>query len=277
MGERGKKQLLSVENLSVSFRIDGELIPAVRDVSFQVSENEILCIVGESGSGKSVTAKSILRLLPPDSVVYSGGRIMFDGSDLLTMPHELLRKVRGWQISMIFQDPMSSLNPVYSIGRQMREVLRLHHPELEREEIALKTEDLLRVVEMKNPNQVLSMYPHQLSGGMRQRVMIAMALVSNARLLIADEPTTALDTTIQSQILKLLMRLREERGIAIVLITHDLSVVHMTADRVIVFNDGLVEEESLKEKLFARPETDYTKRLLNCMPRLTPRRGGAGI
>jgi ABC-type dipeptide/oligopeptide/nickel transport system ATPase component len=275
--ERGKDRLLSVERLSVSFKGDDGLIPAVKDVSFQVADNEILCIVGESGSGKSVMAKSILRLLPSDSAVYSGGRIMFEGSDLLTMPYELLRKVRGWRISMIFQDSMSSLNPVYNVGRQMREVLRLHHPELGRGDLASMAEELLNVVEMRNPSRVLPLYPHQLSGGMRQRIMIAMALVSDARLLIADEPTTALDATIQSQILKLLMRLREERGIAIVLITHDLGVVHMTADRVIVFKDGLVEEEASKRALFAQPKTDYTKRLLNSMPRLTPRRDGDGI
>jgi ABC-type dipeptide/oligopeptide/nickel transport system ATPase component len=252
-------------------------MPAVRDVSFKIADGEVLCIVGESGSGKSVTAKSILRLLPSDSAVYLGGRIMFEGSDLLTAPYELLRKVRGWRISMIFQDSLSSLNPVYSIGRQMREVLRLHHRELRREDLTSRAEELLCDVEIKDPARALSLYPHQLSGGMRQRVMIAMALVSDARLLIADEPTTALDATIQSQILKLLLRLRDERGISIVLITHDLGVVYTAADRVIVFHNGRAEEESSKEELFSRPKTDYTKRLLNSMPRLPSRRDRSGV
>jgi ABC-type dipeptide/oligopeptide/nickel transport system ATPase component len=273
----GNNLLLSVEHLSLSFKGDGGFTPAVRDVSFQVAHDEVVCIVGESGSGKSVMAKSILRLLPSDSAVCLNGKVMFEGSDLLTMPHELLRKVRGGRISMIFQDPMSSLNPVYSIGRQIKMVLRLHHPGLELGELILKAENLLRGVEIRNPSQVLSLYPHQLSGGMRQRVMIAMALVSDARLLIADEPTTALDATIQSQILELLLRLRQERGISIVLITHDLGVVHATADRVVVFHDGFIEEESSKEELFTRPKTGYTKRLLNSMPRFMSYQGAAGI
>jgi ABC-type dipeptide/oligopeptide/nickel transport system ATPase component len=260
-------RLLSVENLSVSFNGDGGLVPAVKDVSFGVNRDEVLCFVGESGSGKSVIAKSILRLLPTGSAVYVGGRILFEGEDILAMSDVRLRLVRGWKISMIFQDPMSSLNPVYSIGRQLSRVICLHYPGIGRSGVIRKATELLEMVEIRRPSQTLEMYPHQLSGGMRQRVMTAMALVSDARILIADEPTTALDTTTQSQILKLLLRLHRERGISIVLITHDLGVVHEVADRVLVFHDGLVEEESTRESLFLRPRASYTKRLLNSMPR----------
>ncbi|MDE2690113.1 MAG: ABC transporter ATP-binding protein [Acidobacteriota bacterium] len=261
--------LLRVENLNVAFRSGfGERPPvrAVNSVSFEVAAGETLAIVGESGSGKSVTALSILRLIPEPGRI-ENGRILFEGRDLLALDEAGIRAVRGNRIAMIFQEPMSSLNPVLTIGRQVAEPLRLHR-RLKRREALDQAVDLLRSVAIPDAEKRLGDYPHQFSGGMRQRAMIAMALACHPRLLIADEPTTALDVTVQAQILELLKERTRETDSALILITHDLGVVARYADRVAVMYGGRIVESGPAGALYADPRHPYTQGLLRSVPRL---------
>ena len=259
--------LLEVEGLKTHFFTRDGVIRAVDGVSFSVAAGETLAIVGESGCGKSVTSLSILRLIasPPGRTV--AGSIRFEGRDLLALSEPEMRDVRGNQISMIFQEPMTSLNPVLTIGRQIAEALTLHRG-LNRAAANARAVEMLGLVNIPEPARRVTEYPHQLSGGMRQRVMIAMALACNPKLLIADEPTTALDVTIQAQILDLMRGLKEKTGAAIVLITHDLGVVAEMAQRVVVMYAGRKVEEANVEDLFAQPRHPYTQGLLQSIPRL---------
>ena len=259
--------LLDVQGLKTYFFTRDGIVRAVDGVSFSVGRGETLAIVGESGCGKSVTSLSILRLIasPPGRTV--GGRVIFEGRDLLELPEPEMRKIRGDAISMIFQEPMTSLNPVLTIGHQIAEALVLHRG-LSREDAGIRSVEMLRLVRMPEPERRVAQYPHQLSGGMRQRVMIAMALACEPRLLIADEPTTALDVTIQAQILDLMRELKTRTGAAIMLITHDLGVVAEMAQRVIVMYAGRKVEEALVVDLFARPRHPYTRGLLDSIPKL---------
>ena len=261
-------ELISIKNLKVSFIRSGSLIKAVNGLSFDVKKGEILCIAGESGSGKSVTAKSILQLNPPDTTIYEDGEILYNGGDLLRMNRRQLSRIAGSKISMIFQDPLTSLNPVYKVGQQMGAMLRLHNPSMSREDAKKRSIELLESVEIRQADRVLNNYPFELSGGMRQRVMIAMAISGDPDLLLADEPTTALDVTIQAQILKLLLDIHKRTGLSIIFITHDLSVVYQIADRVIVFNKGDIVEQGTKEEIFLNPQMPYTKKLLDSVLRV---------
>lgn len=261
-------RLLEIDDLRVSFARDGALVPAVRGVSFSMDKGEVLCIVGESGSGKSVTAKSILQLNPEDSTFYEQGRILFDGSDLLGMSRRQLNRYAGTRISMIFQDPLTSLNPVYRVGQQMVSFLLLHNKEMSKQQAWDRSAELLQSVEILDAEHALRSYPFELSGGMRQRVMIAMALANNPELLIADEPTTALDVTTQAGILKLLMHMHKENGTSMIFITHDLSIVYSIADRILVFHDGVIVEGGSRDQIFYHPKQDYTKTLLNSVLRV---------
>ena len=265
--------LLEVDGLKTHFFTRDGVVRAVDGISFSVMPGETLAIVGESGCGKSVTSLSILRLIasPPGRIV--AGRVLLGGRDLLTLSEEEMRGVRGNEISMIFQEPMTSLNPVLTIGRQIAESLTLHRG-LSRAQALERAVEMLKLVNIPEPQRRVSEYPHQLSGGMRQRVMIAMALACDPRLLIADEPTTALDVTIQAQILELMRGLKQKTGAAIVLITHDLGVVAEMAQRVVVMYAGRKVEEATVDDLFARPRHPYTRGLLNSVPRLTE--AGAG-
>jgi peptide/nickel transport system ATP-binding protein len=259
--------LLEVDDLKTYFYTRDGIVRAVDGVSFTVYPGETLAVVGESGCGKSVTSLSILRLIasPPGKIV--AGRLVFQGRDLLGLTEDEMRKVRGNEISMIFQEPMTSLNPVLTIGRQIAEALVLHRG-MTRKEALARAVEMLTLVNIPEAARRIEQYPHQLSGGMRQRVMIAMALACNPRLLIADEPTTALDVTIQAQILDLMRGLKEKTGAAIVLITHDLGVVAEMAQRVVVMYAGRKVEEAPVDELFARPRHPYTEGLLKSIPRL---------
>ena len=258
--------LLSVKNLSTEFPVKKGIVRAVEDVSFDVDQGEILAIVGESGSGKSVTSLSIMGLLAEPGHV-AGGSLEFEGKDLATLSEKQYRELRGNDMAMIFQEPMTSLNPVYRVGNQIVEAIRTHE-KVSKAEAKDRAVDLLRKVGIPSPEARINDYPHQMSGGMRQRVMIAMALACNPKLLIADEPTTALDVTIQAQILDLLRRLRDDTGMAVLLITHDLGVVSETADRVVVMYCGLVVEVAEVRTLFDHPMLPYTLGLLKSIPRL---------
>ena len=259
--------LLEVRNLRTHFQTRAGLVRAVDDVSFYLDRGELLGLVGESGCGKSMTALSIMRLIAPPGRVVSG-EVLFDGTDLLKLSDAEMRAMRGDDVAMIFQDPMTSLNPVFTVGEQIAEALRLHR-KLSHKEARAATIEAMREVAIPDPARRVDDYPHQLSGGMRQRVMIAMALACNPKLLIADEPTTALDVTIQAQILELLNELRKQRDLAVLLITHDLGVVAEVADRVAVMYTGRIVEESPVEELFARPKHPYTEGLLRSVPKLT--------
>ena len=260
-------RLLEVEDLRTQFPTRSGLVKAVDGVSFHIEEGELLGLVGESGSGKSITALSILRLIAsPGKIV--GGSIRFKGEELTTASSERMREIRGNDIAMIFQDPMTSLNPVFTVGEQIAEALRLHR-RLDRKAAWAAAIDAMKEVSIPSPERRANDYPHQLSGGMRQRVMIAMALACDPELLIADEPTTALDVTIQAQILELLDGLRRTRKLAVLLITHDLGVVAETADRVCVMYTGRIVEESGVDELFAKPKHPYTQGLLRSVPKLT--------
>ena len=258
--------LLSVKNLSTEFPVKKGIVRAVEDVSFDVDQGEILAIVGESGSGKSVTSLSIMGLLAEPGHV-AGGSLEFEGKDLATLSEKQYRELRGNDMAMIFQEPMTSLNPVYRVGNQIVEAIRTHE-KVSKAEAKDRAVDLLRKVGIPSPEARINDYPHQMSGGMRQRVMIAMALACNPKLLIADEPTTALDVTTQAQILDLLRRLRDDTGMAVLLITHDLGVVSETADRVVVMYCGQVVEEAEVRTLFDHPMHPYTLGLLKSIPRL---------
>jgi oligopeptide transport system ATP-binding protein len=259
--------LLEVRNLEVQFKTQDGVVKAVNNVSFSVDRGETLGIVGESGSGKSVTSMSIMRLIPTPPGKIAGGQILFDGENLLDLSDEEMRKIRGNRIAMIFQDPMTSLNPVLTIGRQITESLELHM-NMSTTEARNRAVELLSMVGIPSPGKRLDDYPHQFSGGMRQRVMIAMGLSCNPELLIADEPTTALDVTIQAQILELINRLKNELGTAVILITHDLGVVAGMTDRVCVMYAGRVVEQASTHELFNHPRMPYTIGLLRSIPRL---------
>ena len=260
-------EILTVDHLKTSFMTSNGEVQAVRGVSFSVKKGEILGIVGESGSGKSVTSMSILRLLA-DTARIKEGKIVFDGTDLLGLSKKELRQIRGEKISMIFQDPMTSLNPLIPVGKQVAEMIREHHPGRSKEEIRKEVLALFENVRIPEPERRYKCYPHEFSGGMRQRVMIAMALANKPELLIADEPTTALDVTIQDQILKQLRELEKEYGTSIIFITHDLGVVAELCDRVIVMYGGLVMEEASIFDIFEQPKHPYTMGLLASIPDL---------
>ncbi len=257
--------LLDVRDLSVRFRTPGGLLTAVDRLSFSVAPGETLAIVGESGCGKSVTAMSLLRLLKSPPAEISGGHVRFDGRDLLTLPERAMRDIRGNRIAMIFQDPLSALNPVQTVGEQIVESLR-RHAGLSRAAARRRAVELLDLVRIPEPQRRADDYPHRFSGGMRQRVMIAIAIAVNPALLIADEPTTALDVTVQAQILKLLVSLQKAFGMSLVLISHDLGVVAETADRVLVMYAGRKVEERQVADLFAAPLHPYTRALMRARP-----------
>jgi oligopeptide transport system ATP-binding protein len=259
--------LLEISNLAVHFAIDAGLVRAVDGIDLRVDRGETLGIVGESGSGKSVTSLAIMRLLRTPPARIASGAVRFEGRDLLELPLAEMRAIRGRDIAMIFQDPMTSLNPVLTIGRQITEILELHLG-LDAAAARRRAIELLELVGMASPGQRLDDYPHHISGGMRQRVMIAMAIACRPKLLIADEPTTALDVTIQAQILDLLRRLQRELGMALIVITHDLGVIAGMADRVAVMYAGRVVEEGSSETIFADPRMPYTIGLLQSVPRL---------
>jgi peptide/nickel transport system ATP-binding protein len=259
--------LLKVQDLQVHFDTDDGVLHAVDGVNFHIDRSETLGVVGESGCGKSVTAMTIMKLLamPPGRI--ASGQIWFEGTDLVKANAQTMRNLRAKEIAMIFQEPMTSLNPVLSVGEQIAESLRLHEG-LTPKQALLKATEMLRLVNIPKPDQRLHDYPHQFSGGMRQRVMIAMALACKPKLLIADEPTTALDVTIQAQILDLLNDLKSQMGMSIMLITHAMGVVAETAQRVVVMYAGRVVEEASVEKLFASPAHPYTKGLIRSIPRI---------
>ncbi|MBI2981733.1 MAG: ABC transporter ATP-binding protein [Deltaproteobacteria bacterium] len=263
--------LLEVKNLKTEFRTRDGTVRAVDGVSFSLGSGESLGIVGESGSGKSVTLLSVMGLVPSPPGEVTDGSAVFEGEDLLKMPAEKLRSIRGRRLAMIFQDPMTSLNPFLTIGRQMTEVLEVHE-KLSRKEAAQQSCDMLSRVGIPDVGRCVDCYPHQFSGGMRQRVMIAMALLCKPSLLIADEPTTALDVTIQAQILDLLFHMQKDRGMGLILITHNLGVVAGICERLIVMYAGRVAEEGTTEQIFSRPRHPYTQALLRSLPRLDRRR-----
>ena len=255
------KVLLDVQGLKTYFHTFKGVVKAVDNVSFSLKEGEILGIVGESGSGKSVTSFSILKLVEDPGVV-DADHIMFDGKDLAKISEKDMSKIRGKDISMVFQDPMTSLNPLYTIQRQMEEVLILHEPQMNKAQRRERCIELLHAVGIPNPEERLKEYPNQFSGGMRQRVIIAIALATNPKLLIADEPTTALDVTIQRQIMELIIKLQEEMKFSVLFISHDLNVIYQMCDRVMVMRDGKIVEEGNVEEVFASPKADYTKELM---------------
>ncbi len=260
-------KLLEVKNLKTQFFTQDGVVHAVNGISYQVDQGETLAIVGESGSGKSVGVMSLIRLIPEPPGKIVDGEVWFDGQDLLKLKEEELRRIRGNRIAMIFQDPMTSLNPVLTIGRQITEAIELHL-RMNRDEARKRAVELLELVGIPGASSRLDDYPHQFSGGMRQRVMIAMGLSCNPQLLIADEPTTALDVTIQAQIVDLVQRLKEELGMAVIWITHDLGVVAGMAERVIVMYSGFIVEEADVDSLYAQPRHPYTLGLLRSIPRL---------
>jgi len=261
------KKILEVKDLSISFETYGNDVQAVRGVSFDLNEKETLAIVGESGSGKSVTAYSIMRLIPMPPGKYAGGAILFEGEDLTQKSEKQMQNIRGKDISMIFQDPMTSINPTMRIGNQIAEGL-IKHQKLSKKEAHLRGIELLKLVGIPNPETRIKQYPHQYSGGMRQRAMIAIALACDPKILIADEPTTALDVTIQAQILELMRDVQEKTGTAIILITHDLGVVANAADRVAVMYGGKIVETGKVDEIFYNPKHPYTWGLLGSMPKL---------
>ncbi|MGC8491014.1 MAG: ABC transporter ATP-binding protein [Syntrophobacteraceae bacterium] len=264
--------LLEVQELKTFFMTEAGVARAVDSVSFEISERQVLGIVGESGCGKSVCALSILRLVPAPGVI-AGGNILFGGRDLLTVPEMEMQEIRGNEISMIFQEPMTSLNPVFRVGDQVAEVL-LRHRDISRKEAQLRAIELLGMAGIPSPELRMRDYPHQMSGGMRQRAMIAMAIACNPRLIIADEPTTALDVTIQAQILALLDSLRETHSMAILLITHDLGVIAEAADEVIVMYTGRIVERALVGEIFENPLHPYTQGLMRSVPGRTAKNSG---
>jgi peptide/nickel transport system ATP-binding protein len=260
--------LLNVRDLRVAFQTDTALLTAVDGVSFDLPAGKTLGIVGESGCGKSVTARAIMRLLEQPSGRILAGQVEYGGRDLTQAPIEHLRKVRGKEIAMIFQEPMTALNPVHPVGRQIIENLMIHQLDLKPNDALRRAVELMQWVGIPAPDQRVNEYPHQLSGGMRQRVMISMALSCNPKVLIADEPTTALDVTVQAQILDLLKRLQRDNGMGVILITHDLGVIAETCDEVVVMYAGRVVERASVQELFANPRHAYTRGLLASIPRL---------
>lgn len=259
--------ILSIKDLEISFRTYKDVIKAVRSVSFDLKKGETLAIVGESGSGKSVTAKSIMKLLPKKNTIIDHGSIDYKGKNLLGYTYKEIEKIRGKEISMVFQDPMTSLNPTMKIGKQVMEGLRKHQ-KVGKNEAYARAKELLELVGIPNAKERMSAFPHEFSGGMRQRVVIAIALACNPNILIADEPTTALDVTIQAQILDLMKELQEKSGTSIILITHDLGVVANMADRVAVMYAGEIVETGTLKEIFYHPEHPYTWGLLQSMPKM---------
>ncbi len=265
--QNDKNKILSISNLSTCFKTDLGVVTAVDDVSFDLFAGETLAIVGESGCGKTVTGKSIMRLLPEHHSFFKPeSQVCFDGINLATADRHTMRGVRGNRIAMIFQEPMTALNPVFTVGWQLDEALK-YHTRLNKKQRVERAIEVLDLVEMPNPERRLGEYPHQLSGGMRQRVLIAIALCCEPEILIADEPTTALDVTIQAQILRLMEDLKRKTGTAIILITHDLGVVAQTSDRVLVMYAGRMVEEAPVRDIFHRPQHPYTQALLKSVPK----------
>jgi oligopeptide transport system ATP-binding protein len=267
----GAAPVLDVRDLKTVFRTRGGEVHAVNDVSFHLNPGELLGVVGESGSGKSVTMMSLLRLLPAPPAEIRSGKVLLNGKDLLAMSDDQLRAVRGAKVGFVFQDPMTSLNPVFTLGNQIMEPL-IKHMKMSKAQAEARTVELLELVGIPGARQRLHQYPHQFSGGMRQRVMIAIALACDPDVLIADEPTTALDVTIQAQILELVKDLRRKLGMAIIWITHDLGVIAGIADRVMVMYGGQVVEHAPVRELFANPQHPYTRALLQTIPRITGER-----
>ncbi|OAM75026.1 microcin ABC transporter ATP-binding protein [Devosia elaeis] len=266
MGQHGRELILDARNVGVDFKVEGGVVHAVRDVSFQLHKGETIALVGESGSGKSVTARALMKLLTKRASILPQTRISLAGKDVVAMSDRDMRKLRGNDIAMIFQEPMSSLNPVYTIGQQICEIIHLHN-RVSRQEAMNRAEKLLEEVRIPEPRARLNNYPHQLSGGQRQRVMIAMALANRPDVLIADEPTTALDVTVQAQILNLIKDLKDKYGMAVILITHDLTIVRQFSDYVYVMQNGVVQEHNGTEALFGNPRHAYTRHLLASEPR----------
>ena len=264
--------LLTIQDLSVSFATESGRVSIVDHVGFDVEAGEVVGLVGESGCGKSVTAMSIMQLLPPDVSRIDTGEITFEGTDLIGLNEARMCAIRGDRIGMIFQEPMTSLNPTYTVGFQMVEALRLHR-DTGRHEAQTSAIEMLQLVGVSAPDRRMDQYPHELSGGLRQRVMIAMALICRPSLLIADEPTTALDVTIQAQILELLLRLKQDLGMAILMITHDLGVVAEFCERVLVMYAGRIVEQARVTELFETPRHPYTRGLIDAMPRLDSGKG----
>ncbi|MBX7157691.1 MAG: ABC transporter ATP-binding protein [Verrucomicrobiae bacterium] len=256
--------LIKVSHFSLGFQQNHRIMPAVKDVSFEIFSGETVAVVGESGSGKSVTALALTRLLPCPPAIYQGGEIEFEGKSVLKMSSESLKKMRGKGVAYIFQEPGSSLNPVFSIGFQIAEAIRLHRPEIK--DVKAEIVRLLELVGIQNPKQRINDYPHQLSGGMQQRVMIAMALACEPKLLVADEPTTALDVTIQKQIMDLLRELKEKLGMTILLITHNFGLVSGFANKVFVMFRGKIVESGPTSEILKHPRHPYTQALLACVP-----------
>ncbi|HEY7601925.1 MAG TPA: ABC transporter ATP-binding protein [Methylomirabilota bacterium] len=261
------ERLLEIKGLKTHFFTEEGVVRAVDGIDLHIDKGETLGVVGESGCGKTVTALSVMKLIPMPPGKIVEGQMLYEGRDLVTMPPAQMRKIRGKEISMVFQEPMTSLNPVFTIGEQIAEAVRLHEG-LGRRAAMDKTVEMLKIVHIPNPERRVKEYPHQLSGGMRQRVMIAMALSCNPKLLIADEPTTALDVTIQAQILELLNELKAKLGMAVLLITHDMGVIAETAQRVMVMYAGKVVEEAPVKELFKEPLHPYTQGLLRSIPRI---------
>ncbi|MFS8146361.1 microcin ABC transporter ATP-binding protein [Rhizobium sp. R635] len=263
---RSEAPIIDARNVAVNFKVEDGMVEAVKDVSFQLYRGETIAIVGESGSGKSVTARTVMGLLSKRAVVSDKSTVSYDGSNILKFSERARRKLRGDRISMIFQEPMSSLNPIYTIGSQIVEAIRVHR-RISKRDAEKRALELLEHVQIPDPAARLKQYPHQLSGGQRQRVMIAMALANDPDVLIADEPTTALDVTVQAQILNLIRNLQKELGMAVILITHDLTVVRQFSDYVYVMQHGEVREHNVTEALFANPQHPYTRHLLASEPR----------
>lgn len=261
-----RKELLRVRGLQTTFFTDDGEIPAVDNIDFSIREGEILGIVGESGCGKSVSALSIMGLVPSPPGKITGGQIEFDGKDLTKLSQKEMRKVRGKDIAMIFQEPMTSLNPLFTIGNQLMEAILIHQKDWSKKQARNRAIEMMKLVGLPRAEELIKEYPHQLSGGMRQRVMIAMALVCDPKVLIADEPTTALDVTIQAQILQLMKDLNERLNTAVMMITHDLGVVAETCERVVVMYGGQVVEEGPVKLIFNDPQHPYTKGLIQSVP-----------
>ena len=260
--------LLDVKNLETGFATESGYVKVLDKVSFSIPKGKTVGIVGESGCGKSVTSLSVMRLLPQPAGKIEGGEILFNGTDITKLPIKRMHEIRGNKISMIFQEPMTALNPVQKVGRQLGEIYELHHPEMTAAQVHQASVDMLGAVGIPDQERRLNEYPHQLSGGIRQRVMIAMALACRPDLLIADEPTTALDVTIQAQILRLMKKMQEEFGMAIMFITHDLGVIAELCDYVVVMYAGKIVEKGTVHEIFAKPRHPYTKGLLESIPRL---------
>ena len=265
MQSQNNTKLLDLKNAEIKFSVEGGVVNAVNDISFDIMKGETLAIVGESGSGKSVTARTIMKMLPKNSTVGPKTNIFFKGVETGKFTDEQMRQIRGDSITMIFQEPLTSLNPLHKIGSQIIEVLR-EHSNISKFQAQKRALELLNEVQIPQPEERLNQYPHQLSGGQRQRIMIAIAIANKPDLLIADEPTTALDVTIQSQILKLLKNLQKKYGMAIMLITHDLTVVRKTSDRICVMRYGKIVERGITEEVFSNPKHEYTKHLINSEP-----------